>query len=439
MSEGITQPAVPATTSSMQTALDFIAQLGQVVASTNGLQPILDWMVEKMSATLHADEGSIRLLGPEMMGAAPHTMVRKARAGLESGSWEAPVSMSVMGFLMVKGELLNSPDLLADPRFPGLKNVQTRVRSVLAAPLRVENNITGMIAVINRTPGRVWTPEEVQLLGIVANYSGEAIDKARLRADAEDKRRLEEEQKRTEGEFNQAKAIQMTLVPSAPLVVGPWETLGRVIPARHVGGDYFDYFPIGPDRFAVTIADVSGKGLPASIMMSNVQASLRAFCDGETPIGEALRRVNRSVARSAMPGKFITLFYAEIDAQKGALRYSNAGHNPPMIRRASGELEELTTGGLVLGPMEDATYEVGETPFGAEDALLLYSDGISEAMDPRDQEYGEERLRAIWKACQATTPLAALDQLIADVIAFRGTRSQSDDITAVVVAPRASS
>ena len=415
------------------------ADPGEASRAWRELQPILDWMVEKTSALLGADEGSIKLLGPEMTSAAPHTIVRKSSAGLESGSWEAPVSMSVMGFLLTKTELLNTPDLLADPRFPGLKNVTSRVRAVLAAPLRVENRITGMLAVTNRTPGRTWNPEEIQLMSIVANYSGDAIDKARLRAEAEQKRRLEEEQKRTESEFNQAKAIQMTLVPSAPLEVGPWEVLGRVIPARHVGGDYFDYFPFGADRFAVTIADVSGKGLPAAIMMSNVQASLRAFCDGEMPIEEALRRVNRSVARSSLPGKFITLFYAEIDATKSLMRYSNAGHNPPFLRRANGELEELSTGGLVLGPMEDSTYSVGETPFGPQDALLLFSDGISEAMDPRNEEYGEERLRAVWKDCQSLAALPTIDRLIAEVVKFRGIRSQSDDITAVVVSPRAAS
>ena len=437
MSEGVVNSPIPAASSSLQSALSFLAELSQVVASHNELQPILDWMVEKISAMVHADEGSIRLLGPEMMGAAPHTMVRKARAGLESGSWEMPVSMSVMGFLMVKGELLSSPDLLADPRFPGLKNVTTRVRSVLAAPLRVENRVTGMLAVINRTPGRVWTPEEIQLLGIVANYSGEAIDKARLRAEAEEKRRLEEEQKRNERDLQQASAIQMKLVPSGPLVVGPWEILGRVIPTRHVGGDYFDYFPLGEDRFAVTIADVSGKGLPASIMMSNVQASLRAFADGDHAIDEALRRVNRSVARSAMPGKFITLFYAEIDARANLLRYSNAGHNFPLLRRPDGALEELSTGGMVLGPMEDADFEVGEARFGPEDALLLYSDGVSEAMDSANQEFGEDRLRALWKDCGSVASRDVLERLIGAVESFRGTRSQSDDITAVVVAPRA--
>jgi sigma-B regulation protein RsbU (phosphoserine phosphatase) len=311
------------------------------------------------------------------------------------------------------------------------------VRAVLAAPLRVANRVTGMLAVTNRAPGRAWTPEEVQLLTIVASYSGEAIEKARLRAEAEEKRRYEEEQKRYEAEFNQAKAIQMTLVPSKSLTVGPWEVHGRVIPARHVGGDYFDFFPIDEHRFGVAIADVSGKGLPASIMMSNVQASLRAFCDGKTPIGEALSRVNRSVARSAMPGKFITLFYGEVDTQANRLCFSNAGHNYPMLRRTSGELEELATGGLMLGPMEDSTYDVGETAFAPGDSLLLYSDGVSEAMDTRDQEYGEDRLRAIWKGCAGTLTRDVPDRIVQDVERFRGSKAQSDDITVVVVGPRA--
>jgi serine phosphatase RsbU (regulator of sigma subunit) len=171
-------------------------------------------------------------------------------------------------------------------------------------------------------------------------------------------------------------------------------------------------------------------------MMSNVQASLRAFADGDHAIGEALRRVNRSVARSAMPGKFITLFYAEIDAREGRIQYSNAGHNFPLLRRADGALEELSVGGMVLGPMVDAEFEVGETAFGPEDALLLYSDGISEAMDSGNQEFGEDRLRMLWKDARSLSPLAFLDRLIGAIEAFRGTRSQSDDITAVVVSPR---
>jgi serine phosphatase RsbU (regulator of sigma subunit) len=437
MTESIpqTSPAA-ASPSSLHAALDFLARLTQVLASNTELQPILDWMVEKTAALLSGDEGSIRLIGPEKMDQAPQTIVRKPRAGLESGSWETPVAMSVMGFLLSRAETLSSPDLLDDPRFPGLRTVSSRVRAVLAAPLRVQNRITGMLAVTNRTPGRVWTPEEVQLLSIVANHSGEAIEMARLRAEAEEKRRFEEEQKRYEQEFAQAREIQMSLVPSRPLVAGPWEVHGTVVPARQVGGDYFDFFPLGEHRFGVTIADVSGKGLPAAIMMSNVQASLRAFCDGELPIAEAVGRVNRSVARTVRPGRFITLFYAEVDWRQRRLRYTNAGHNYPLLRRPSGAVEELSVGGIMVGPIENAVYQLGETRFEPGDALLLYSDGLSEATDGRDREFGEARLRELWLGCSAKATAEVLPFLFEEVERFRGGAAQSDDMTAVVVGSR---
>jgi sigma-B regulation protein RsbU (phosphoserine phosphatase) len=421
-------------TNSLQAALAFFSELSQVMASTMELQPILDWMVQRSTSLLGADEASIKLLGPDVMN-APHTIVRKPRAGLESGSWEPAVSMSVMGYLLLKQEVLNSPDLLADPRFSGLKNVPTRVRAVLAAPLRVENRITGMLAVTNRAPGRVWSPEEVQLLGIVASHSGEAIEKARLRSDAEDKRRMEEEQKRYEIEFAKARQIQMSLVPSGPLFVGPWEIHGKVIPAQHVGGDYFDYFPLDDHRFGVTIADVSGKGLAAALLMSNVQASLRAFCDGGLEISDALGRVNRNLARHISPGKFITLFYGEVDTTRNVLRYSNAGHNYPLLRRADGTIEELGVGGIMLGPMENAQYELAEVAFAPGDGLLLYSDGISEAFDTRDNQFGDDRLRDAWNGCRSVPTAQIVDLLMKAVETFRGSAAQSDDMTALVVGP----
>jgi sigma-B regulation protein RsbU (phosphoserine phosphatase) len=428
-----------ASPSSLHAALDFLARLTQVLASNTELQPVLDWMVEKTAHLLSADEGTIRLLDPSEIDKTPHTIVRKG-AGLQAGSWERPVAVSVMGYLLTKAETLSSPDLLADTRFPGLRTVDSRVRSVLAAPLRVEDRITGMLAVTNRTPGRLWTPGEVQLLSIVAAYSGGAIDQARLREARiqniryeEEQKRMEEEQKRMEEELRRARRIQMGLVPSGPLTQGPWEVHGRVVPARQVGGDYFDYFPLGGERFGATIADVSGKGLPAAIMMSSVQASLRAFCDGGLLIPDAISRVNRNLTRSANPGTFITLFYAEVDWKNQVLRYTNAGHNYPLLRRASGVIEELVAGGFVLGVFEDARYELGETRFAPGDSLLLYSDGISEAMDGHDRDYGEDRLRAVWQRC-ATGPVAdVLPTLFNDVESFRGSAGQSDDMTAVVI------
>lgn len=417
-------------------ALAFVGELCQVVASNTELRPILDWIVQRTTSRLGADEGSIKLAGVETGQATARTLIRKHQPGLDSGSWESPVTMCVMGFLQIKGEGFASPDLLDDDRFPALKRSQSRVRAVLAVPLRVDGRITGMLAVTNRTPGRRWTDSDLRLLEILATHSAGVIEQARLREENVLQKRIEEEKKLLDAELERARDIQMGLVPTTQLARGPWEVHGRVVPARRVGGDYFDYFPLGGDRFAVAIADVSGKGTPAALKMMGVQASLRAYCDGEHPLTEAIRQINRSVSRHATAGQFVTLFYGEVDYARGLLQFVDAGHNYPMLRRSDGTIEELSTGGLLLGLFDQAEYSLGETAFAPGDALLLYSDGISEAADSRGELYGEDRLRALWQDCARTPTAGVIERLLGDVERFRGSAGQSDDMTALVVGPR---
>jgi serine phosphatase RsbU (regulator of sigma subunit) len=269
-------------------------------------------------------------------------------------------------------------------------------------------------------------PNEVQLLTTVANSSAGVLEMARLR---EEKRKHDQ----LEAELKQARVIQMGLVPARPLRVGPWEAAGHIEPARTVGGDAFSYYPLARERLAVAIADVSGKGVPAALLMSGVQASLRAFCDGHWAIPDAMRHLNQSVVRSAQPGKFITLFYAEVEPQSNRLRYSNAGHNYPLLRRADGTIEPLKTGGLPLGLFEDTAFAEGETGFAPGDSLLLFSDGVSEALDVDRREFGDERLERIWREIGHLPPTDVLDRLLAELAGYRGSAEQSDDVTMVVV------
>jgi sigma-B regulation protein RsbU (phosphoserine phosphatase) len=420
----------------LQDELQFVTELAEVVASNAELQPILDWIVQKTTSLLSADEGTIKLLAPEMADATVKTIIRRENPGFSSGSWPQPVSMSVMGFLLHKGEALASADLLGDPRFPGLRSASGRVRALLAVPLRVGNRITGMLAVTQAQPGREWTPHDAQLLSIVASNSAAVIEQARLRVESFEKQRLEVESRRMERELGQAREIQMRLVPAEPLVIGPWWVAGRVVPARVVGGDAFDYFPLGEGRLAVAIADVSGKGVPASLLMANVQASLRAFCDGRRSICEAIRFVNESVTRSTASSKFITLFYGEIDPAAGKLAYVNAGHNHPLLRRSDGRIEALDIGGQPLGIHENAEYGEGVVEFRPGESLMMYSDGLSEAVDHGNNEFGEERLSALWREHGARPPLEVIDLVLQRISEFRGRASQSDDMTMVVVGAR---
>ena len=431
------EPSRPTDTeASPQAELEFISELCAVVAEKSELQPILDWLVHKSTRLLRADECSIKLL-TSGGGMAQTLIFDSRRAGIEAGSstWAPAIKASVMGFLMSQAGELASSDLLADPRFPGLKNLQSPVRAVLAQPLKVDGRVTGMIAVSNSQPGREWSRHDVRLMGIVASHSASVIEKARLRVEAEARRRLELERDALEKELLLARDIQMRLVPDAPLVLGRWRAEGRLVPAKQVGGDLYDYFAIDANRAALSIADVAGKGVPAALLVSTVASTMRAFADGQHAPRALVEQLNLAVARSSAAGKFVTFFYAELDHARGALRYVNAGHNYPRLRRASGELLLLETGGMPLGLFPGAPYEEAEVPFASGDALLLFSDGIPEAVDAFHQEYGEDRLDELWRGHDKDTGAALLDRVYDDVLRFRGAAAQSDDMTMLVVTP----
>ena len=420
--------------------MGFVMELCTVVAGTSELQPILDWMVQKTTALLGADECSIKLLSSDL--ATAHTVIVDHRkTGPEAGtaSWPGPLKASVMGFLLVQHGELATSDINADPRFPGLRSLQTNVKAILAVPMLVDGKTTGMIAVSEHKAGRVWTPSDIQLLNIVSSQSAGVLEKARLRAEAEAKRRLEQEKEKMEKELLLARDIQMKLVPETALHAGPWHVEGRVVPAKEIGGDYCDYFTLGPERFGVVIADVSGKGIPAALLVSTVSGTVRAFADGRRSPSEVVVEVNRAVVRTAAAGKFCTLFYGEIDHARGTLTYVNAGHNYPLLRRASGTTEMLKTGGVPLGLFDQTDYPQSEIPFVAGDSLLLFSDGITEAIDLFREEFGDERLEKLWAEHARDTPHAMIDRVMDAVIAFRGAAAQSDDMTTVVLGARTES
>jgi sigma-B regulation protein RsbU (phosphoserine phosphatase) len=425
-------PFVPSPDAVPQDEIEFISELCAVVAEQSELQPILDWLVHKSTRLLAAEECSIKLMTGGS-GVAQTLIMDSRRGGNEAGShtWHAAIKATVMGFLMTQQGELTSPDLQSDARFPGLKSIPSPVRAILAMPLKVDGRVTGMIAVSNSQPGRQWSRQDVRLLGIVASHSASVIEKTRLRAEAEAKRRLELEREAMDKELNVARDIQMRLVPSAPLIMGSWRAEGRLVPARQVGGDLFDYFEIDDSRAAVLIADVAGKGVPAALLVSTVASAVRAFADGHHTPKDVVQQVNRAAVRSAAAGKFVTFFYAELDFARGQLKFVNGGHNYPRLRRASGELVALETGGMPLGLFEGAPFEQGELDFGVGDALL-FSDGISGTMD----SFRKSMAKSASTSCGASTDRhdRARSHLRGRAAVPRLGRA-GDDMTMVVVSP----
>lgn len=259
---------------------------------------------------------------------------------------------------------------------------------------------------------------------------------ALLRAEIEQGRERRQRVKHEQRELEEARRIQHKLLPSSLPQLDGWELASSWQPASGVGGDCFDAIALGPTRLGLSIADVVGKGIPAALLMSNLQAAVRAFATGATDPCELCQQVNRILCGHIAEGRFISFFYCVIDTDVGVLTYSNAGHYPPIVVRGDGRVERLTAGGPVLGVFPDAAYERGRVNVGAGDRLVLFTDGITEARaeDPsNDEEFGEERLLNLTvqhRACSAPALQARLNDAVAS---FTGGRFQ-DDATLMVMA-----
>jgi serine phosphatase RsbU (regulator of sigma subunit) len=250
--------------------------------------------------------------------------------------------------------------------------------------------------------------------------------------DLERARALEKEAERLENELALARQIQSRLLPAGPPDVPGLEIAGLTEPAREVGGDYFDHVPLGDGRVMLVIADVSGKGVGAALLMSGFRASLMSQdCAGTAP-DDLAGRLNDFLLRSVEPGRFVTAFVAFLDARDGRLAYANCGHNPPLLLRADGTHETLAIGGLILGILPGSRFEAGVAVLRPGDLLALYTDGVTEGADAAGTQWGEERLIAALRE-GAARPCAGLARdIVATVRAFEGESGPADDITLVL-------
>jgi phosphoserine phosphatase RsbU/P len=252
-----------------------------------------------------------------------------------------------------------------------------------------------------------------------------------LEREVEDGRAARRRDHKQQREAEEARLIQRGLLPTSTPQVAGIDLSVTWLPADGVGGDCFDTLGFG-SSLGVSIADIAGKGLPAALLMSNLQAAVRAFAQDAASPASINNSVNRLLCRNMASGRFATFCYARIDPAARRIVYSNAGHNPPLLLRGDGSVEKLGDGGMVLGIFPDTQYDQSELPLRPGDRLLFYTDGITEARDPDGEEYGEDRLAAAALAVTAPEALAIRDAVLADVNAFTDGKFE-DDATLIVV------
>jgi serine phosphatase RsbU (regulator of sigma subunit) len=296
---------------------------------------------------------------------------------------------------------------------------------MMAVPLQTDKEVIGLVYVDSRSFVRPFRSEDLNLLTVLANVAAIRIEHQRLQE-------VEQNERLMARDLSQAKKIQMGLVPSRPPRSETLDVAGSMEACRTVGGDYYDFFEYGQERVGMVLADVAGKGLPAALVMTNLQAQVRLLFDEPGDIAIRMSKLDASVARSVPDNKFISMFFCMVDCGREELVYCNAGHNPPILVRADGTVEMLEGGGTVLGMLPELSYETRSVPMRSGDLLMMFSDGVTEAVDQEDEEFGTERLVTLLLGAR-TEPSRDIVARVAEAIRdWSAGASQADDITMVV-------
>ena len=275
----------------------------------------------------------------------------------------------------------------------------------LLVPVAHGEQLLGVLCLGNKLGARRYNFEDMTMLSVLAGQTAIALVNSRLYQESLEKRRIEEELAR-------ARDIQESLLPKICPKGDKFLISALSKPSRQVGGDYFDFVTGHDGKLGFAIGDVSGKGLPAALLMAVLQASFNAQAENRLSVCETVARVNAHLTRVTEADRFATFFYGELNLDSGNFTYSNAGHNFPILISADGQVKELTKGGLVLGVMADTHYEEETVLLQAGDTLFLYTDGISEAQNLTGEEFGEERLTQLLVEKRCLPPDGLLNQTL---------------------------
>jgi len=403
--------------------LVLISKVGVALLASVTLNETLEQIVSLVFEAVPADRCMIMMRDEK----SPDLKVAVARLRDRVGDvGEIRISRSVMEEVVVNGKSVLTSDAQADPRFMGGTVMLQGVRSVLAVPLGVGENVFGIIYADSPLAEGRFTEDHLKVLTTLASVAAIRVENARLMEERIERERLEREQQ-------VASEIQHRFLPAAAPQVDGYELQGISFPCYEIGGDYYDFIERDDGRLVVALGDVSGKGTAAALLMSSLHAAVHAQADTNCSLSETIGAVNRYLVESIPQNRFVTLFYAELDPKKGTLAFLNAGHNPPLIVHSGGTMEQLAAGGLPLGIMPNADFREGRTFLHPGDVLVVYSDGVTEAVNPGGEEFGPTRLYEVVARNIDSSAAGIRDRIEAALTKFCQGTPAADDITLVIV------
>jgi sigma-B regulation protein RsbU (phosphoserine phosphatase) len=403
--------------------LEKLIEATKNVNSTLDLDKLLKIILDTALKIVDGDRGTLYLVDE-----SKNELWSKLFVGKERVTIKLPIGKGIAGYVAATGDTLNIEDAYVDPRFnPNVdKKTGYRTKTILCMPLKnKDEKIVGVLQLLNKRKG-IFTQDDEHFLRALSIHAAIAIENARLYESEKAFQQMREE-------VRLAAKIQMELLPKTNPKVQCYDIAGKSIPAKAVGGDYYDFITIDDSHLAICLGDVSGKGLPASLLMANLQATLRGQSFGECSPKECLNRSNALLYSSTSADKFVTLFYGLLDIKNHKLTYSNAGHDNPFLLTSNNSAKRLKTGGIVLGIMDKFPFEEEVVELQTGDLIAIYSDGIAEAMNGKDDMFGEERIFELLQYNRAESSEKIIDLIIESVKNFAGTTPQFDDITLVII------
>ena len=420
-----TRPAIDAAELQRQNrVLTILSKAASELVVHRPLGELFDLVLELLLEAVTAERGAILLLE----GGVPQIKASRAHQG---GDVLTRVSRSISRRVIEERVSLLLPNVLEDARFRSEDSIlASGIRTAMCAPLWVSaagegrDSVIGLVYVDSIQHAHAFTEDDLRVLTALANVAAAKIENVRLLEESLEKRRMEED-------MRMAAEIQNGLLPSSAPRIPGWDLAGSNQPCRTVGGDYYD-FAVERGRLLLALGDVSGKGTGAALLMTVLRAAVRAHWT-EPSLSDAVSRINRTVCQNVPSSKYVTFFLASLDPQSGRLEYVNAGHNPPILVRASGEVDKLTFGGLVLGIFEGVSYDGGTVVMGQGDTLIVYSDGVTETWDPDGEEFGEDKLVALTVAERAKGADAVQAAILCEIESFEQGARATDDRTLVVL------
>lgn len=404
--------------------LSVLNEIATAISSTLAIKDIVELIVKKCIKHLNVEQCAVILLDKKPDSSNFNTLIRKA----DGSKVDLPFRLDAQltGWMILNKCPLIINDLKNDHRFALNFSGESIIKSLISVPLLMKGNLIGILTVFNNKNSRAFTHNEERLLSIIGSQSAHVIENARLFEDEKKLVILQEELER-------AAEIQKNLLPAKLPVVDGFEFYAVNIPAKEVGGDYYDFININDKKTAFCLGDVCGKGLPAALLMANLQATLRSQILFDMPCSQAVSRSNLLLYQSIDAARFVTLFTGIIDLSSNMLKFCNAGHNYPILISNNGEVNRLKEGGIILGCLPNFPYSEGEIEFKNGDLLFIFTDGITEAMNFKKEEYGEEKLIEELSIIKDNSCREIAQKILMSVKSHVEDEPQFDDMTLLII------